>query len=385
MAVQAKFDGPKPFQKKKGLVDKRGQNCGHCGKTGHTKEVCFGIYGYPDWYKSLMDQRKRNTTSTNRVLNATEEKESVQNAIKEQTISEIIRTNLQRLLRKETPELADSINENYEDFLDGSKHLVKSIGTITLHGQITLTDVLYVPGLKFNLLSEPKSFSQASKIEEWEKAMQVKLHALEKNIHGISPLTSSEEGYRSLYGLKQASRQWNQEFTSKLVDYGFIQSKNDHCLFTKSTTNGFITLLVYVDDVLIAGTSKLILTKVKSYLEKLFTIKDPGMTKYFLGLEIARSAAGLAITQTKYIGDIISDTRLNNAKAVTTPLPVGIKFSIEVGEPLSNPEAYRSGGGAIEDGLGMWRTWRKVDDNPTCNMLDIVDDGASLTGLADGL
>ncbi|KAL0301851.1 UNVERIFIED_CONTAM: hypothetical protein Sradi_6461900 [Sesamum radiatum] len=116
MAMQAKFDGPKPFQKKKGLVDKRGQNCGHCGKTGHTKEVCFGIYGYPDWYKSLMDQRKRNTTSTNRVLNATEEKESVQNAIEEQTISEIIRTNLQRLLRKETPELADSINENYEHF-----------------------------------------------------------------------------------------------------------------------------------------------------------------------------------------------------------------------------------------------------------------------------
>ncbi|KAL0283093.1 UNVERIFIED_CONTAM: Retrovirus-related Pol polyprotein from transposon TNT 1-94 [Sesamum angustifolium] len=93
---------------------------------------------------------------------------------------------------------------------------------------------------------------------------------------------------RSLYGLKQASRQWNQEFTSKLVDYGFIQSKNDHCLFTKSMTNGFITLLVYVDDLLIAGTSKLILTKVKSYLEKLFTIKDPGMTKNFLGLEIAR-------------------------------------------------------------------------------------------------
>ncbi|KAL0349477.1 UNVERIFIED_CONTAM: Retrovirus-related Pol polyprotein from transposon RE1 [Sesamum radiatum] len=43
---------------------------------------------------------------------------------------------------------------------------------------------------------------------------------------------------RSLYGLKQASRQWNQEFTTKLVQYGFSQSPHDHCLFTKATTAG---------------------------------------------------------------------------------------------------------------------------------------------------
>ncbi|KAL0440753.1 UNVERIFIED_CONTAM: Retrovirus-related Pol polyprotein from transposon TNT 1-94 [Sesamum radiatum] len=36
---------------------------------------------------------------------------------------------------------------------------------------------------------------------------------------------------RSLYGLKQASRQWNLEFTHKLEQYGFAQSANDHCLF----------------------------------------------------------------------------------------------------------------------------------------------------------
>ncbi|KAL0458301.1 UNVERIFIED_CONTAM: Retrovirus-related Pol polyprotein from transposon RE2, partial [Sesamum latifolium] len=48
------------------------------------------------------------------------------------------------------------------------------------------------------------------------------------------------------YGLKQASRQWNLEFTTQLTAYGFQQSANDHCLFTLSSANGFLALLVYV-------------------------------------------------------------------------------------------------------------------------------------------
>lgn len=56
---------------------------------------------------------------------------------------------------------------------------------------------------------------------------------------------------RSLYGLKQASCEWNAEFTSTLIDYGFQQSPHDHCLFIKANSTHFLALLVYVDDVLI--------------------------------------------------------------------------------------------------------------------------------------
>lgn len=56
---------------------------------------------------------------------------------------------------------------------------------------------------------------------------------------------------KSLYGLKQASRQWNLEFCTKVQQFGFKQSTHDHCLFVKSTKASFIALIVYVDDVLI--------------------------------------------------------------------------------------------------------------------------------------
>ncbi|KAL0404151.1 UNVERIFIED_CONTAM: Retrovirus-related Pol polyprotein from transposon RE1 [Sesamum radiatum] len=146
---------------------------------------------------------------------------------------------------------------------------------------------------------------------------------------------------RSLYGLKQASRQWNLELTSKLLAFGFLQSAHDHCLFIKPTDAGLIALLVYVDDILIACISESKITEVKDFLHSAFTIKDLGPAKYFLGLEIAQSSSGTSITQHKFIIDIISDTGLQSARPASSPLPLGLKLSAHDSLPLSDVEPYR--------------------------------------------
>nr|GEU33498.1 retrovirus-related Pol polyprotein from transposon TNT 1-94 [Tanacetum cinerariifolium] len=61
---------------------------------------------------------------------------------------------------------------------------------------------------------------------------------------------------RSLYGLKQASRQWNHELTKFLTSLGYEQSKLDYSLFVKNNKASFTAALVYVDDVLITGNSE---------------------------------------------------------------------------------------------------------------------------------
>ncbi|KAL2229041.1 UNVERIFIED_CONTAM: Retrovirus-related Pol polyprotein from transposon RE1 [Sesamum indicum] len=146
---------------------------------------------------------------------------------------------------------------------------------------------------------------------------------------------------RSLYGLKQASRQWNVEFTRSLEGLGFRQSGHDHCLFFKPLDAGFLGLLVYVDDVLIMAPSLASISQVKESLDALFTIKDLGCARYFLGLQIGRSNGGMSLTQSKYILDLVSECGLQDGKSAATPLPPGVKFSSGSEDLFEDPERYR--------------------------------------------
>lgn len=56
---------------------------------------------------------------------------------------------------------------------------------------------------------------------------------------------------KSLYGLKQASKQWNLKLTSALLATGFTQSTHDYSLFTLRKGEALVLILVYVDDLLI--------------------------------------------------------------------------------------------------------------------------------------
>ena len=106
--------------------------------------------------------------------------------------------------------------------------------------------------------------------------------------------------HKSLYGLKQASRQWFSKFSSVLVSTGFKQSASDNSLFVKINGNSFIALLVYIDDIVIAGNNKENVDELKKFPNGRFKLKDLGNLKYFLGLEVGRSSKGISVSQRHY-------------------------------------------------------------------------------------
>lgn len=76
-----------------------------------------------------------------------------------------------------------------------------------------------------------------------------------------------------------------------------------------------MALFIYVDDVIIASDNLEEIAIVKKFLHDRFTIKDLGELKYFLGIEVARSAKGITLCQRKYTLDM-----LENSRGVTGPV-----------------------------------------------------------------
>lgn len=92
---------------------------------------------------------------------------------------------------------------------------------------------------------------------------------------------------KSLYGLKQANKKWYEELTTLLLSQGYKQSNSDYSLFTCARNEKFTVLLVYVDDVILAGNSLEEFDRIKRILDDAFKIKDLCALKRFLGLEVA--------------------------------------------------------------------------------------------------
>ncbi|GKV20452.1 hypothetical protein SLEP1_g30576 [Rubroshorea leprosula] len=125
-----------------------------------------------------------------------------------------------------------------------------------------------------------------------------------------------------------------------IVDAEYVQSSHDYSLFMHNSSQGVTLLLIYVDDMLITGSNKEGIAKLKELLCRSFQMKDLGPLTYFLGLEVHSSSRGYAVNQRKYVLDLIQFANLSDDKCVDTPMEVNVKLRQKDGEKLSNPSFY---------------------------------------------
>ncbi|XP_058779826.1 uncharacterized mitochondrial protein AtMg00810-like [Vicia villosa] len=146
---------------------------------------------------------------------------------------------------------------------------------------------------------------------------------------------------KSLYGLKQASRKWYEKLTHLLIQQGYSQSTSDYSLFTLKNDGDFTALLVYVDDIIITGNSLTEFSRIKAILDVNFKIKDLGILKYFLGLEVAHSKNGICISQRKYCLDLLASSGLLGSKPANTPLDPSTNLHQDDSPPFEDISTYR--------------------------------------------
>ncbi|KAK2993136.1 hypothetical protein RJ640_006823 [Escallonia rubra] len=120
-----------------------------------------------------------------------------------------------------------------------------------------------------------------------------------------------------------------------------IAHREDHTMFTRHSTDGKIAILiVYVDDIILTGDDTAEMKRLKQCLASEFEIKDLGSLKFFLGMEIARSKKGIAVSQRKYVLDLLKETGMSGCRPVVTPIDPNKKLGDNKGD-LVNTSRYQ--------------------------------------------
>jgi hypothetical protein len=93
---------------------------------------------------------------------------------------------------------------------------------------------------------------------------------------------------KSIYGLKQASRQWNKKLHATLVSMGFIRLESDRSVYIYTKNGVRIIVPIFVDDITLASKSQKALDDTVEELSKHFPLRDLGPTSFLLGINIIR-------------------------------------------------------------------------------------------------
>ena len=87
---------------------------------------------------------------------------------------------------------------------------------------------------------------------------------------------------RSIYGLKQAFRSWNHHFDEAIKSFNFIKNEEKPCVYKRISGSVITFLVLYVDDILLIRNDIRMLTMIKRWLSKKFSMRDLGEASYIL-------------------------------------------------------------------------------------------------------
>ena len=153
---------------------------------------------------------------------------------------------------------------------------------------------------------------------------------------------------KSIYGLKQAGRQWNKKLHGTLINMGFKQLQSDHCVYVQHRHGAVVVLAVYVDDLFPMGPQLAPIKRFLSDLGKIFELNSLGPLQSALGIRFTRNRAQRTITldQTAYIERFLERFGMSYCSPCTTPMSTDA-LPLPSGNPTRPDVPYSSAVGSL--------------------------------------
>ena len=103
------------------------------------------------------------------------------------------------------------------------------------------------------------------------------------------------------------------------MDKNFVRSETDPCVYFKTDDDGFVTIILWVDDIILAGTTVEYVSKVKQILKDKYKMKDLGPINQFLGINFLQNERGIEMEPSTYLHNILQKFDMLDVKPRSTP------------------------------------------------------------------
>jgi hypothetical protein len=133
---------------------------------------------------------------------------------------------------------------------------------------------------------------------------------------------------KSIYGLKQASRQWYLKFDEIIRSFDFKENEENNYIYAKFRNGKFIFLILYVDDILLVSSDVSLLLEIKRFLSSNFDMKDLGETSFVLGIKIHRDRRKgvLGLSENAYLEKVLKKFSMHACNPTPAPIVKGDKY-----------------------------------------------------------
>lgn len=144
---------------------------------------------------------------------------------------------------------------------------------------------------------------------------------------------------KALYGLKQAPRAWYSKLNECLLNIGFVRCPYDQAVYTKKMGDDVLIVAVYVDDLLITGTSTRIIKEFKEQMASKFDMSDLGKLSYYVGIEVEQGKEYIQLKQSGYAKKILEKVGMSDCNSTKYPMdPKEVLHKDEMGIPVDATE-----------------------------------------------
>jgi hypothetical protein len=133
---------------------------------------------------------------------------------------------------------------------------------------------------------------------------------------------------KSIYGMKQASRVWNQTFNKAVTEMGFERLQCEWCVYRKQSPTGTVIFVVHVDNIISAASSPEENARFRDLLKTQWEITELGEPKLALGVAISRNRPDrtISLSQTAKIDDLVEQYGQSSTRPADTPMVAGLQL-----------------------------------------------------------